>query len=1389
MIYSVSGYNKGWSVYNPGKTTLSFDNTASKWHKVYVYYWSEEDQQMTAWPGDEMTAGTDNIFTAAIPSNADKVLFHNGDGSQTADMDILKNGDTYIYGTGWASQESGDAVRTVYFKNTANWSNLHVHYWDATSEGNLVAWPGDVMIQQDGDVYKASIPAVATHVIFNNGNDKQTLNLELVDDLNLFVYDKEAAATVPVASWTVYGGGRMPEAPTTRTVYLTNSYGWTTPCAHYWVDGGDSTAWPGVQMTNEGGNRYSVTLPVETDFIIFSDNGSSQTGNLPLKEGLDVYDPSSSTWSSTDSVTRTVYLVSDIGWSNHFAYFWIDGANLTTWPGVAMTQVSGNLYSVEIPTAATKIIFNNNSGSQTGDLILSTSQDLYTLSSNSWSDSGMNQEDATPAPIYYDNTNGWEKVYAYYWSASNYEMITWPGVEMTKGEDGVYVADIPGNAHFVIFNDHAGNQTADLTLPTNGANYYSCPAPSCGSWEAYEAQRVLYFDAGDSGWTNVNAYYWSANENMTTWPGVPMNKVGDTLYSVTVPVGTEMVIFNNGSSQTSDLSITDANDKYSYNTGAWSNTTRTIYFEGTGTNSVRVTFSADGITQSKKIMTRVKNSIYSCVIPVDTKYVTFEDGYALTGPVILSDDHDLYTAGGWSMFDPASDYRHVIYFQNTQGWEDAYIHYWGDDIGSTSWPGLPMTFVDDRIYSVTIPSGATGVVFNDGKGNFQTVDLSVPAGMNLFVLDQEGADGNWGLYTKSKTDAIHQVPAMRVDGLELDTYTVEIYGMPTYLPNVDWTHMQDYVKTTYMYLDGIRIYQPMGNSNDKYAATENGAAFREMRGLILEGHAAVAAYTQGTKTYSGNFSWTENRNGVDGEMKKQYIGNQLSGIDDYLLLGPNNETYLNGNAQAQAVIFFVKETGSAGHALQIAARGIDAGLFLGGASTGVNATLYHGVCIENPDGSVGYGWRPIDTLLSGTEQYYSVDYKNCPYMFDENGEKIYQVALFVRSGMVSFTNVKFIGLDLQSNPVGSATDKELHNGLLYPDDKNTSTIGGSVNEETRLVNNLLSISAQMESTQWIESDKSAIQLKYPALSFEDEVFYNVFFTIPGLTEQPVEMGLLMFDTLEENGTVYDASVVISGVTTIDGMYVARSLGVQAKDLGKTLYFRVFARMANGSYVYSKAASYSVRQYAKTVLEGNYNAETKALIAAMLKYGEAAQNYFGGVETVSDLITDEVGALTDAYRTDLLKSVVKPDAAKSGAFAATASGFTKKAPAVSFDGAFAINYFFTPSTTVQGNMTLYYWNAEDYEAAGELTADNATGSMTMTPGERYTAAITGIAAKDMDSTYYVAAVYESNGRTYCSGVLAYSLAAYCNSMAKSDGAIGDLAKATAVYGYHAKELFG
>ena len=149
-----------------------------------------------------------------------------------------------------------------------------------------------------------------------------------------------------------------------------------------------------------------------------------------------------------------------------------------------------------------------------------------------------------------------------------------------------------------------------------------------------------------------------------------------------------------------------------------------------------------------------------------------------------------------------------------------------------------------------------------------------------------------------------------------------------------------------------------------------------------------------------------------------------------------------------------------------------------------------------------------------------------------------------------------------------------------------------------------------------------------------------------------------------------------------------------------------------------------------------------------------------------------------------------DSNKLGAFAAN-SGFTAGHPAVSFEGVFAINYYFTPSYSVDGEMTFYYWTQGDYEAAGVLTAENASGSMVMTAADGvYQATVGDIAAKQIDEAVYVVGVYESDGTVYSTGVQVYSLSAYCaDRIANGSESMQALAKATVAYGFSAKTYFG
>ena len=320
-----------------------------------------------------------------------------------------------------------------------------------------------------------------------------------------------------------------------------------------------------------------------------------------------------------------------------------------------------------------------------------------------------------------------------------------------------------------------------------------------------------------------------------------------------------------------------------------------------------------------------------------------------------------------------------------------------------------------------------------------------------------------------------------------------------------------------------------------------------------------------------------------------------------------------------------------------------------------------------------------------------------------------------------------------------------------------------------------------------------LTLKAPTLEFKDMITVNAFYTAENI-DGVNEMGMITYSTKVDNWSVETAEHVIPGAIydPVTKRYVSASQGIHAKYLADTVYLAVYAQMGDGSYVYSKLASYSAVTYATNQLKNSTDNNLKQLVAAMLNYGAEAQRYFGHNTSAlaNASLTADQKALPSAYNAGMVSAVASPSVAKQGAFANN-QGFAKRMPSISFEGAFSINYFFTPNYVPQNGITLYYWSAKDFASASVLTTANATGTLKLTGSgtNQYRGDITGISAKSLSDALYVAAVYENGGTTWTSGVLGYSIGAYCSSQASKGGDIADLAMATAVYGYHAKQYFG
>lgn len=82
------------------KNYLYYKNT-SNWSKVMAYYWSDDNTEMTVWPGVAAENIGGGIYRVEVPYDATMIIFNNGsggNGNQTADITI--NGMNKIYDNG-----------------------------------------------------------------------------------------------------------------------------------------------------------------------------------------------------------------------------------------------------------------------------------------------------------------------------------------------------------------------------------------------------------------------------------------------------------------------------------------------------------------------------------------------------------------------------------------------------------------------------------------------------------------------------------------------------------------------------------------------------------------------------------------------------------------------------------------------------------------------------------------------------------------------------------------------------------------------------------------------------------------------------------------------------------------------------------------------------------------------------------------------------------------------------------------------------------------------------------------------------------------------------------------------------------------------------------------
>ena len=226
--------------------------------------------------------------------------------------------------------------------------------------------------------------------------------------------------------------------------------------------------------------------------------------------------------------------------------------------------------------------------------------------------------------------------------------------------------------------------------------------------------KTVYFQ-NNWMWTDVKVYYWDSSNNALSaqWPGDTAQVVGNDgtydIYAATVPSNVGGIIFNGfdsgkgGNNQTPDIKGAADGDCY--------------YMVWNGKNEVG------------------KENI-SLILPDINPVVPTTNPNPNPNP------------------NPTPGGSKTVYFQNNWMWTDVCAYAWtaaGDY--TSAWPGNSLQPVSNDgqydIYSITVPSDVTGVIFNGYDsgmgGNNQTPDILDSADGDMYSMVWNDAEGKNGV--------------------------------------------------------------------------------------------------------------------------------------------------------------------------------------------------------------------------------------------------------------------------------------------------------------------------------------------------------------------------------------------------------------------------------------------------------------------------------------------------------------------------------------------------------------------------------------------------------------------------------------------------------------------
>ena len=370
------------------------------------------------------------------------------------------------------------------------------------------------------------------------------------------------------------------------------------------------------------------------------------------------------------------------------------------------------------------------------------------------------------------------------------------------------------------------------------------------------------------------------------------------------------------------------------------------------------------------------------------------------------------------------------------GHDDAYAKGTGDSAGSST--------------KMTANGYNTRASFTFKGTGFDIVARTTTDTATIMYSIEHQTAGKWQVDKMGAVDTyyangdLYQIPVIHEEGLDYNTYTVTLFIK------------EDVNKNCVVYLDGVRVYNPMGTAgNSAYIDNEEGATITKISDLVLgdgeitengvvirdpENPENDSTEIKGVTISNAKMAlvgnvWNDAGTSFDNLEALGYTkvednsgtttANNTQSILQYLHTGPNNEVYLDGNA---SIAFVAEGTPNSNSTLQIEAKLVN--------TEGIDVTTEGTAALNVWNGTA---LEKIEDVKTSTARYYTINLNQCIKLGDTDKY------LVVISGNdsdgnygVSFSNLKNKGYTL-SNPLAEE-NKELVGRLINTDNVEPASV-------------------------------------------------------------------------------------------------------------------------------------------------------------------------------------------------------------------------------------------------------------------------------------------------------------------------------------------------------------